>query len=295
MSKTIYEIVDALPAKSMTTRLLGALDWVVPGEWKNIVGFENTIREVTGETDEKFIQKIGERAVALYNDKSQGYQTALWLYQTVNTEQGVAGTAAMVNKVGESFSFLSLFKKLTPKADTTQTVDLAIKLGVEIIAFTKINGIPGDGVADFIKSLSDYRFEALMRMAALVCVDGMIPLGPDFLSKALGMFQKTGASDLASSDKFKAVSSLIPGANVAEQANFLQRGLKGVEGWVGSFISQRDLSVDKIVGNLKKYIDGIEGKLDYVAAFLDMTTNYYEHTGTQSIARSLISRAAGEI
>jgi hypothetical protein len=295
MSKTIYQIVDELPAKNMTTRLLGALDWVVPGEWKNIVGFENTIREVTGEKDEKFIQKIGERAVRLYNDKSQGYQTAMWLYHTVDTEQGLAGTASLINKIGESVSFLSFLKKLTPKADTTQTFDLALKLGVEILAFTKINGIPGDGIADFVKSLSDYRHEALMRMAALVCVDGLIPLGPDFLSKALGILNKSGAANLVNNSRFKAISEVMPGASVAEQASFLQRGLQGVQGWVGSFIAQRDLKVDTIVNRLKGSLDGIEGKLDYVAAFLDMTTNYYEHTGTQSIARSLISRAAGEI
>jgi hypothetical protein len=40
---------------------------------------------------------------------------------------------------------------------------------------------------------------------------------------------------------------------------------------------------------------GIEGKLQVVAAFLDITTNYYSHTGTQTVARSLITRAAGEI
>ena len=77
--------------------------------------------------------------------------------------------------------------------------------------------------------------------------------------------------------------------------NYLKRGLDGVQNWVGSFISQRNLTVDKIVGNLKQHVDGIEGKLDYVAAFLDMTCNYYEHTGTQTVARSLISRAAGEV
>ena len=83
-------------------------------------------------------------------------------------------------------------------------------------------------------------------------------------------------------------------APVAEQiAAFLRA--QGIESWVGSFIASRDLKVETIVSRLKEHIDGIEGKLDYVAAFLDMTTNYYEHTGTQSIARSLISRAAGEI
>jgi hypothetical protein len=295
MSKTIYETVDALPAKNMTTRLLGALDWVVPGEWKNVVGFENTIKAVTGETDQKQIQKIGERAIKLYNDKSQGYQRALWLYQTIDNTQGLSGTASLINKIGENVGFLSFLQKITPKADTVQTVDLTMKLAVEILAFTKINGIPGDGVADFVKSLSDYRHEALMRMAALVCVDGMIPLGPDFLSKALSFIDKSGASDLAKSPKFKAISELMPGNSVTEQVGFLQRGLQGVQSWVGSFVASRELSVDKIVGNLKQHVEGIEGKLDYVAAFIDMTCNYYEHTGTQSVARSLISRAAGEV
>jgi hypothetical protein len=35
-----------------------------------------------------------------------------------------------------------------------------------------------------------------------------------------------------------------------------------------------------------------DSKLDYLAAFLDMSTNYYEHTGTQTVARNLILRAA---
>ena len=73
MSKPIYEIIDELPKSGMTVRSLQALDFVIPGQWKNIVGFENTIIEVTGETDQDMIQQIGERAIHLYNDKSQGF------------------------------------------------------------------------------------------------------------------------------------------------------------------------------------------------------------------------------
>src|SRR5689334_18156754 len=126
MSKPIYKLVDDLPAKSLTTRMLGALDWVVPGEWQNVVGFENTITHVTGERDQARIQKIGERAIALYNDKTQGYQTALWLYQTVDSVQGLGGFASFVNKIGESVSFLSFLRKITPEADTTQAVDFGV-------------------------------------------------------------------------------------------------------------------------------------------------------------------------
>jgi hypothetical protein len=295
MSKSIYKIVDDLPASNMTVRMLQALDWVVPGQWKNTVGFENTIKVVTGETDQAFIQKVGERAIALYNDKSQGYQRALWLYQTVDYVQGVAGFAALTSKLGESFSFLSFLDRVTPKSDTTQAVDLGLKVVTEIACFCQINGLPGDSVGDFVESLADYKHEALMRMAALVCVDGLIPLGPDFLDKALALIDKTGATGVTSNSRFNQIKEYIPGKNTAEQISFMQKGLSSVKDWSKSFVSSRGLGVDKVVDSLRGTLPGVESKLDYLGAFLDMSVNYYEHTGTQSIARSLISRAAAEI
>ena len=295
MAKTIYELVDDLPEKSMTTRLLGALDWVVPGQWKNVVGFEKTIKEVTGETDQEWIQKIGERAIQLYNDKTQGYQRAQWLYEKIDSAQGIAGAAALVDKIGENVGFLSFLRWLTPKADTTQTIDVSLKLIVEIIAFCKLNGIPGEGIGDFVESLADYRHEALMRMATLVCMDGIVPLGPDFVSVSMSSLQSLGASKLAENKRFQQIQSMVPGKNTTEQLSYITRGIDAVQGWIGSFISSKSLGVDKIVGSLSGFAEGMDGKLDYVAAFTDMVTDYFEHTGTQTVARSLISRAAGEI
>jgi hypothetical protein len=274
---------------------LQTLDWVVPGEWKNVVGFENTIKEVTGNQDQAFVQKVGERAIALYNDKSQGYQRALWLYQSVDFIQGVSGFAALMAKVGESVKFLSFLDKLTPKADTTQAVDLGLKIVTEIAAFCKINGLPGDSIGDFVESLADYRHEALMRMATLVCIDGLVPLGPDFIDKGLALLDKTGATSLEKSSRFNQVKEFIPGKNTAEQLSFMQQGLSSVKDWSKNFVAKNALTTDKIIGSLRKRLDGVESHLDYLGAFLDMTVNYYEHTGTQSIARSLISRAAAEV
>jgi hypothetical protein len=295
MAKTIYELVDELPVHNMTTRLLGALDWVVPGAWKNIVGFENTITAVTGETDQAWMQKIGERAIHLYNDASQGYQRAQWLYQTIDSTQAIAGAAALVDKIGENVGFLSFLRWLTPKADRTQTIDVSLKVIVELIAFCQLNGIPGDGIGDFVESLADYRHEALMRMAALVCMDGIVPLGPDFVSKALASLQRLGASGLADNKRFQHVQSVVPGSDAQEKFAYISRGLDAVQGWVGSFIASKELGVDKIVGSLHGFADSMDGKLDYVAAFVDIATNYFEHTGTQTVARSLISRAASEV
>ena len=85
MSKPIFELVDELPTNNLTVKVLKTLDYVVPGQWDNLVGFKNTIITVTGETDESMIQQIGDRAVWLFNDQSQGYQRALWLYQTIHS------------------------------------------------------------------------------------------------------------------------------------------------------------------------------------------------------------------
>ena len=294
-SKPIYTLVDQLPAKDMTVRLLSALDWVVPGQWTNLVGFDNTIKAISGEDDPATIKKIGERAVQLYNDKSQGYQRAVWLYQTVDTLQGAAGMMEFANKLGQNVGFLSFMEKLTPKPKTTHGIDLCVKFAVEIIAFTQINGIPGDSFADFVKSLSDYQNEALMRMAAVICFDGILPFGPSFLDKGLSYLQGSGVADLQKNERFGKVASMIPGDGVQNQMGFLQKSMTAVTDWTHKFVASRDLGVDKIVGNIRGVIPGVESKLEYFTAFIDLFTNYYEHTGIQTVARSLITRAVSEI
>lgn len=295
MSQSIYKLVDDLPAKNLTTRLLSALDWVVPGEWQNVVGFENTIKHVTREKDEKRIQKIGERAIGLYNDKTQGYQRAIWLYQTVDSVQHLGGFASFLDKMGESVKFLGFLRKITPQADTTQAVDFGVKLVTEIVAFCKINGIPGDRITDFVESLADYRHEALMRMAALITVDGVLPLGPDFLDKALALLDRTGVSGLKENQAFGKISSMIPGESAEKQLGFIKEGIGGVKGWITSFVKDKNLSTESITEKLRGTIGNLESKGDWIAASVDVTTNYYEHTGIQSVARSLISRAAAEV
>ena len=55
------------------------------------------------------------------------------------------------------------------------------------------------------------------------------------------------------------------------------------------------MSADKIVSGLRHYIEITDDRLDFVAAMIDETTDYYEHTGIQSVARSLVERAVNEI
>lgn len=295
MSKPIFELVDELPTNNITIFTLRSLDFVIPGEWQNIVGFDNTIRTVTGETDESLIQQIGDQAVALYNDKSQGYQRAMWLYQTVDRADSALGAAALANKVGETIPLLGFLNNITPKPDKAQGIDLTLKLVVELLAFCQINGIPGDSIGDFVASLGDYSGESLMRMVALISIDGLIPLGPDFILKALSTLNQTNPNELQQNQTFQSIQDIIPGNSPAGKLGFITQSFDSVKGWMSSFVASHNLTQQNVVGNLRKFVEISDDKLDYLGAFLDMTTNYYEHTGTQTLARRLIERAVAEI
>ncbi|MHC5863047.1 hypothetical protein [Nostoc sp.] len=295
MSKSIVDLVDQLPTGGLTVSMLKSLDFVAPGEWQNTVGFVNTIKTVTGEDDEDLIQQIGERAIYLFNDKSQGYQTALWLYQTVDTTDKALGAAALANKVSEKIPLLGFLNSVTPKADKAQTIDLTLKLVAELVAFCQINGIPGDSIGDFVASLGEYSGESLIRMVALVCVDGLIPLGPGFISKALSVLDQTNPQELEQNSTFQSIKDVIPGDSPAGKLNFIGESFDSVKGWMSGLVSANNLTPQKVVHNLQGFVDIADDKLDYLAAFLDVSTNYYEHTGTQTLAHRLIERAVAEI
>ncbi|MBW4684942.1 MAG: hypothetical protein KME40_07535 [Komarekiella atlantica HA4396-MV6] len=295
MSKSIFELVDELPTNNLTISMLKSLDFVAPGEWQNTVGFVNTIKTVTGETDEDLIQQIGERAIYLYNDRSQGYQTALWLYQTVDSTDKVLGAAALANKVGEKIPLLGFLNSVTPKPDKAQTIDLILKLVAELVAFCQINGIPGDSIGDFVASLGEYSGESLIRMVALICVDGLIPLGPDFISKAISGLNQTNPQELEKNSTFQNIKDVIPGNNSAGKLNFIGESFDSVKGWMSGIVNANNLTPQKVVHHLQGFVEIADDKLDYLAAFLDVSTNYYEHTGTQTLARRLIERAVAEI
>jgi hypothetical protein len=295
MSKPIQDLVDHLPTGGLTVSMLNALDFVAPGEWQNITGFVNTIQHVTGETDDDVIQQIGERAIYLYNDRSQGYQTAMWLYQTVDSTDKALGAAALANKVGEAVSFLGFLDKITPKADKAQTIDLCLKIVAELVAFCQINGIPGDSIGDFVAALGEYGGESFMRMAALVCVDGLIPLGPDFINAAANKLGGMTPQDLEQSSTFNNIKDTIPGNGSGGKLDFIGQSFDSVKGWMSNLVDSKNLTPQRVLSNLSTVMQIADDKLDYVAAFIDMSTNYYEHTGTQTLARRLIERAIAEI
>ncbi len=292
MDKSIIQLVDELPTDNITVKVLKALDYLMPSQWDNIVGFDNSIRSITGENDAQVIQKVRDRAVVLYQDPKQGYQTAIKLYQTVDRADAALATAALANKVGEKISFLSFLNKMTPKADTTQTIDLLLKVVVELIAYCKLNGLPNPNPQQFAAALANnYQDAALMRMMALVCIDGVLPLGPNFLGKIHEVMTGDEANIISGNPVFVAINNFIPGNSTSDKVGFINQGFEAVEGWMNNLVAKTGVTPQSIVQSLGNFIQIADDNLDFVAVFLDQTTNYYEHTGIQTVARKVILEA----
>lgn len=291
MSDTpIYKLLEELPQSGVTVTVLNALDFIVPGSWQNITNFEEMIRVTTGEDDQAVIQAIGEKAMELYSDPSNGYQRAVWIYQMVDSVDKVAGAAALANKLANKWSF-GLLERFTPKADNAQAVDAALKFAAELSTFCLINGIPGDSVGDFASSLVDNSKEDIMRIAAWLAIDCVIPFGPDALGRLLDAVQKAQSGELMNNGLFKNLQRFLPGGSVDAQKQLVQANLEASSGFLGNMISSRGLEQKDLLTRVRHYVDIADDKLDYVGAILDMATNYYEHTGIQTTARRLIVRA----
>lgn len=292
MGQSIVQLVDQLPSDNITVKVLKAIDYIAPTQWNNWVGFDQTIQKLTGETEPQIIQRIRERAVALYHDPKFGYESAVQLYQAIDKADAAMATAALANKVGEKISFLSFLNNITPKADVIQTVDFVLKLAVEIIAFCKLNGIPQPNPQAFVTSLSNnYQDAAMLRMVALVCLDGILPLGPNFLGKIHSIITGADTSAITQNLVFAKVSNYLPGQNPSDKLGFINQGFDAVQGWANSLVTKTGITPQSISDSLGNFIQIADDNVDFVAAFLDQTTNYYEHTGIQSVARHLILNA----
>jgi hypothetical protein len=292
--RSIDVLLEDLPKSSITTRLLGLLDYVVPGEWQNITSFEEMIKSVTGEEDQSLIQQVGERAIMLYNDADNGYQRAVWIYQMLDDTQTIAGLAALGDKLSHSFDFLSFLDKVTPKADTTQAVDAGVKLVGELAAFCFTNGLPGDSVGDFAAAFANAEKEDAMRLAAFLAFDCVLPLGPDFLMKLTDGISSVSDNLLGENGRFSSIMRFLPGEG-ASGKDLILRNVDATKDVLGKFAADKGIEQSSVLQKVHEVLGTADNKLDYIAAGIDLVSNHFEHTGIQSVARRVISRAYGEI
>ncbi|MFT4621927.1 MAG: hypothetical protein ACI8PZ_000579 [Myxococcota bacterium] len=290
---SVIAAVDALPASGLTVSALGTLDRVVPGEWSNITSFDDLVRDVVPDAPPALIAAVRVRAAAL-EAADPRYGRALQAFTLVDQIDVAAAGAVAASKVTSMFSSLSFLQQFTPKPDTTQALDAGLKLVAELLAFGLLNGMPTEGnagLARFAGAIEDYARFDLMRLAAWVTFDGLVPLGPDFISKLTTTFTELAGTALSSNAVFDQLGDRIPGDTIEAKKAFIVQTIGTTGDWVNRFVSEKGLSQDGALQSLQGVLSVADGGLDYVAAALDASTNYTAHTGTQTVGRTLAKHA----
>ncbi len=298
----IQQQLAELADSRVTTTVLGALDAVVPGEWVNVTSLGQAIEVYLGVTDPGQKALIQERALALFH-REPHYARAITIFSAVDTADKVAAAAVAANQVGSALSFLSIFSKVTPKPDTTQAIDAALKLAAEVAAFATLRGLPVGSLAEaqaFPAALATYAKADMMRLAAWITIDGILPLGPGFVQKVVDIVRGVDTSVLTSNPLFGAIKDMIPGGSPEAQKGFVLSTLDSGAAYVSEFVAARGLTQEGLAKSLGGLVNMADKGMDVLAATLDATTNYYAHTGVQSVARVLVhdaqeSLASGEV
>lgn len=295
---TILDALGELETSSITVSVLEALDTVVPGEWQNCTDFDEMIPVVIGHDQQGIIDDVRNRAIALIDDSDRDYEMALWLFQKIDTMDKVAAGATVASKVTDLFGGLDFVKQFTPKPETTQALDAGLKLIAELMAFGFLKGLPEltfEEIALFVIELQKYGKADLMRIAAWIIIDGMLPLGPNFMSKIVDTIENSATSEVAGHSIFDTISEYLPGDDDEEKMSFVTQALRSTSEFIGKFIEEHNITDDLIQEKLGDVVDMVDGGSDYVAAALDASTNYFSHTGTQTVARSLIEEAYAQL
>ena len=287
--------LSALPTSGMTVSALNTLDAFVPGEWENVTDFNTIIAEICGaDSPKKLHAQVAILARRLEIQDGARFDRAIQIYSLVDTADQVAAGAAVVGKVGAMFGGLSFLQKMTPKPDTTQALDAGVKLIAELLAFGTLHGMPSsdpDGLARFTAALADYARYDLMRIAAWVVFEGMIPLGPDFLQQILTTWKGVAGSALSNNKVFHQLSGQIPGETMDARRGYVIDALDATGDWIGRFVEEKGITQAGALEKVQGVLGRVDGGMDYVAAAIDASTAYFSHTGTQTVARALARKA----
>ena len=229
---SVIHALDALPKQDLTVQALQTLDKVVPGEWSNVTDFNEMVAELCGEdASPKLVAQVTHMARVLERTDSDKYAQALMIYQMVDrVDQATAAVSAAstaaqaVSSLFGGFGGLKVIEDIAPKPDTTQAIDAGLKLMAELLAFGRLNGFPqmnAEGLAKFAVALADYGRYDLIRIAAWVVFDGVLPLGPDFMADITRTWRGLATSALSSNGVFDAIGDRIPGDSTKDKQGFI--------------------------------------------------------------------------
>ena len=82
----------------------------------------------------------------------------------------------------------------------------------------------------------------LIELEPRIVVDGLLPLGPDFMAKIVNAIRSAADSTLTNNPAFGAVAKHIPGDGVEGKKSFILRALEATSKWISEFVEKRGLT-----------------------------------------------------
>jgi len=304
---SVIHALETLPTDGLTVQALQTLDRVVPGEWDNVTSYDAMLADICGpDAPPKLVAQVRIMAEAIERRDHERFQQALQIYQLVDrVDQAAAAVSAAstaVSAVSSLFGgfggFGKVIEEVAPKPDTTQALDAGLKLVAELLAFSRLHGLPSmdvAGIAHFANALADYGRYDLIRIAAWVVFDGVLPLGPDFMVDITRTWRNLATSAISSNGLFDAVGDRIPGDSVEDKQGFIISTLETTGDWVNGFVKEKGLTQGGVMQQLEGLSGLGAGSMDVVAAAIDASTHVTAHTGTQTVARALAREAHAEL
>ncbi len=290
----IEAALDELDDDGPTAALLRAMSFVVPGAWENPRDLDTFVREAAPDADPAVHQQIRDRALSLFAPLSSRYRRALAIYSSADLVDRAGAASSLAMRIGDRFLILGALEKLTIRSQFVQAIDAGVKLVAEILAFSQLHGdvpVSPDGVRALFENMSEHAREDRLRLATWVVVDGVLPMGPNFVQHSIDALRGAGAAGLARSIVFGRVAEFFPGEDADAKKNYVGTALDSARDWVDGFVAEHKLTSFGAADRVRQVIDVSESGFEVVAAAADAIVSYYRHTGTQTVARA-VTRAA---
>jgi len=277
-----------------TAALLRAMSFVVPGDWENPRDLDTFVGDAAPDADDATRRHVRDRALSLYAPLTSPYRRALAIYSSADLVDRAGAASSLAMRIGDRFLILGALERLTIGSPLVQAVDAGVKLVAETLAFSQLHGdvaASPDGVRALFENMHEHAREDRLRLATWVVVDGVLPMGPNFVQHSIDALRGAGAAGLARSIVFDRLAGLIPGESTDEKKEHIGRTLDSARGWVDGFVAEHQLTSFGVADRVRQVIDVSESGCEVVAAAADAVTSYFRHTGTQTVARA-VARAA---
>ncbi len=138
-------------------------------------------------------------------------------------------------------------------------------------------------------------------MATLIAIDGLLPLGPNFVQRISESLSK-GKNNITNQANFANIQPLLGnqlfGNGNLSMQNIWQNFIEIFENskqTITQFLNEKGITQERVSQQLTGVVNFSADKVDYVSAYIDITTNYIYHSGSLTVLRAMIERAYGVV